>query len=168
METPQGILTAERLRELLHYDPTSGEFTWKITRNSRLRSGMRAGSVRPSGYVNLGVQGKLYLAHRLAWLYMRGVWPGEIDHINRTKSDNRFANLREATRAENCQNTLTSTRNTSGFRGVCFDKVKCRWEAKIWSDGRKKWLGYFPTAAEAARAYASAASKHHTHNPAAE
>ena len=166
-ELPE-LLTAERLRELLHYEPSTGVFTWKITRNSRLKPGDVAGSVRPNGYINLGVAGKLYLAHRLAWLYVYGVWPERmIDHINRNKSDNRIANLRDVTRAQNCQNTLKLSTNTSGFKGVGFDKAKGKWEAKIWYEGRKKWIGYFPDAQLAAKAYAQAAAQLHTHNPSA-
>jgi hypothetical protein len=161
-------LTQSLLREFLHYEPTTGVFTWKVTKNNRLKPGAIAGSVRPGGYVNLGVAGRLYLAHRLAWLYIYGVWPEhQIDHINRNKSDNRIANLRDVTQSENVQNTLICSRNSSGYRGVGFDRKAGKWEAKIWHHGRKKWIGYYDNVKDAARAYASAAATHHTHNPAA-
>lgn len=160
------ILTQATIKELLHYDSSTGLFTWRKTKNNRLKPGDVAGSVRPNGYVNLGVAGKLYLAHRLAWLYMHGKWPScVIDHINRDKSDNRIANLRDVTSSVNEQNKLICSRNSSGYRGVCFDPRRGKWEAKIWHHGRKQWIGYFDDAMEAATAYAKAAATYHTHNP---
>lgn len=138
------ILTADLLRQLVDYDATTGVFRWRVTKNNRLRPGDQAGSVRPNGYVNLGVAGKLYLAHRLAWLYVHGKWPdSELDHVNRIRSDNRIANLREATRALNCQNSLQSGRNTSGHKGVYFCLRRVKWCARIYRNGRSRHLGYF-------------------------
>ena len=144
------VLTAELLRQLLDYDPTTGVFTWKITRNSRLKVGDVAGSVRPNGYVNLGVAGKLYLAHRLAWMYVHGEWPaGEMDHINRVRNDNRIANLRIVTRSQNCHNSFQHKRNLSGCTGVSFDLKACKWHARIYRNGKTKNLGYFVHLADA-------------------
>jgi hypothetical protein len=85
-------LTAERLRELLNYDPDTGVFTWRVRPVHSHRVGDIAGSVRTTrGYRLIGVAGRVYKAHRLAWLYMMGEWPkDQIDHINRDPSDNRF------------------------------------------------------------------------------
>lgn len=100
------ILTAERLRELLTYDPETGEFRWRYTRGCRAR-GQIAGTVTCLGYLTIAIDGRKYKAHRLAWLHVHGEWPyPEIDHINRIKLDNRLVNLRRATRAENNANRV--------------------------------------------------------------
>jgi hypothetical protein len=94
-------LTAERLRELLDYDPKSGVWVWRISRK-RMRIGSVAGSINGDGYRRLMVDGRRYQASRLAWLYVIGSWPiAEIDHKNLDKADDRFCNLRECTRLQN-------------------------------------------------------------------
>ena len=106
-------LTAEDVRRELNYDPETGEFTRK-TSFFKTRIGERAGSISKStGYVVIAVCGAQYLAHRLAWLYVYGCWPSlHIDHINGEKTDNRIANLREATNGENMQNQRRARSNS--------------------------------------------------------
>lgn len=152
------VLTVGILRQLLDYDPATGVFTWKVTR-PRATAGSVAGSISEKGYRIIGLCGRLYKAHRLAWLYMRGEWPvDQIDHINGIKDDNRIANLRDVTNRVNAQN-LKGPRsdNTSGFLGVRSQKTpKARkWTAKIVVDGRHVHLGYFPTPVAAHEAYLS-------------
>jgi len=90
------MLTTDRLRELLDYDTETGLFRWKTPTNNRITVGSLAGQNHPKGYTRIGVDGAKYLAHRLAWLYVHGVWPiNQIDHINRMKTDNRINNLRD-------------------------------------------------------------------------
>jgi HNH endonuclease len=99
------MLTANRLRKLLNYDPATGVFRWRVGRQHRVNVGDVAGCiVRPKGHRMIGVDGKRYLANRLAWLYMTGKWPKlEINYLNRNASDTRWANLREMTpRIERC------------------------------------------------------------------
>ena len=114
-------LTAERLREVLDYGPDTGVFTWKIRTNSRVKVGDVAGALRPDGYIQISIDGRLHRAHRLAWLYVTGESPpDQIDHINGVRDDNRIANLRLATSAENKQNLRRAkSRNKTGFLGVC-------------------------------------------------
>jgi hypothetical protein len=153
------MLNAERLRELLAYDPETGEFTNRGRRGNTGRAGKAAGSRNSRGYVTVSIGGYNYLAHRLAWIYVTGTWPvAEIDHINGDGADNRFANLREATRGENARNRARQN-NTSGFKGVVGRGT--RWEAKIYYDGREIYLGTFATPEEAHAAYAKAALEHH-------
>ena len=93
--TKQDKLTAERLRERLHYDAGTGVFTRRVG-SGHARTGEMAGSVHSTGYVRISIDGGKYTAHCLAWLYVHGVWPpDQIDHINGNRSDNRIANLRE-------------------------------------------------------------------------
>lgn len=147
-------LTHARLLELVRYDPETGEFVRLGTRRRPNASG-KTGSPSGSGYVALRVDRKRYLAHRLAWFYVHGVWPSEIDHINLDKTDNRIANLRPANRALNNANSVP--RAKSGFKGVV--AIRRRWRAGITLDGAFHCLGFFGTPEEAHEAYKAAARK---------
>ncbi len=98
-------LTQDRLKELLHYCPETGVFTWIKTNGSRGKKGNIAGSINPIGYLDIGVDSKVYKAHRLAFLYVEGYFPEYgLDHINRNKSDNRWSNLRQVSQTCNMRN----------------------------------------------------------------
>ena len=92
------MLTQARLKKLLSYNTDTGEFRWRVTRRGAARAGSVAGCVRHDGYVRIAIDGKRYLAHRLAWLYVHGELVPELDHANGVRSDNRLDNLRPATR----------------------------------------------------------------------
>lgn len=151
-------LTAERVRELLHYDPATGVFTWKVkTNKSRNSVGKVAGVAdRKTGYVLVGIDYQHIRAHRLAWLYMTGSMPAnEIDHINTNKSDNGWANLREATTQTNGQNKRKANKNSIvGLLGV--SPHRGRYMARIKVDGKHKYLGTFDTPHDAHHAYVDA------------
>lgn len=152
------MLTVESVRSALDYDPETGVFRWRVSRQ-RVRKGKAAGFTTPQGYVRICLGGKVYSAHRLAWFYVYGVWPdGEMDHINRDKADNRIANLRPATKAQNMANSVT--RGKSGRRGVARTRNGKRWKAQITVDGRTRHLGTFDDREDAVFAYAVAAAKH--------
>lgn len=159
------MLTQEKLKELLHYDPETGFFTWRVSRG-RSVAGSVAGYLHPSGYVNIRIKRGSYLAHRLAWFYVYGEFPvNQLDHINRARADNRIANLRLATRSENQQNRSKQRTNTSGVTGVNWHKQHGKWNAKIMTNGRRMCLGFFDTIADAAAARAAAKAKLHTFHP---
>lgn len=157
------MLTAERLRELIDYDAESGIFRWRRTvNNNKAKAGAVAGSIGQNGYRYIGVDGRVYLAHRLAWLYVHGEWPpGELDHLDVIPLNNRIANLRPATRSENNRNCGMSSNNTTGFKGVIVHKESGRFRAQIWKDRRRIHLGYFDVAEDAAAAYDAAARELH-------
>jgi hypothetical protein len=135
--------TKERLDELLAYHLAAGYFTWKVSRG-RVRAGTIAGTPDASGHIQIKIDGKPYLAHRLIFLMMTGRWPeNEIDHIDGNPANNRWANLRPATRAENARNLRTNTRNTSGATGVCWHARLGKWQAHIAVDRKSIHLGYF-------------------------
>lgn len=158
-------LTAERLRELLHFDPQTGVFTWRAGA-SKQKPGRVAGALVAEGYIRIRVDYRLYMAHRLAWLYVYSKWPAkQIDHENRVRSDNRLSNLREATQSENSQNTLKLCTNKSGHKGVFFDGTRKKWCSRIGFDGKETHLGYFTDVKAAAKAYVTASANHHTRNP---
>lgn len=144
-------LTLHDVRSVLEFDPGNGQFVW-------IETGRRAGCLRPDGYWTIGIGGKLYLAHRLAWFWMEGVWPKRrIDHINRVKGDDRWINLREATCAENAANSGARSTSKSGVKGVSWCKATQKWRATINMGGRQKSLGRFAALEDAAIAYQQAA-----------
>lgn len=150
-------LTSERLRTLLRYDALTGAFTWAQDRTNRCKAGQPAGWSDKGGYLHIRVDGKLYLAHRLAWLYVYGKWPTSIlDHRNRFPSDNRISNLRLATHSQNHGNTPPRADNTSGVKGVSWCKRRSKWQAGIRRNGKRVGLGYFTNIEDAAKAYRAA------------
>jgi hypothetical protein len=155
-------LTAETLRDLVSYDSATGEFRWRIRRSQSVRAGDRVGYPVAStgGYWMTEICGKAYLLHRLAWLYISGNWPkDQIDHINGVRTDNRLANLREATHAGNCRNSKTRSDNRSGFRGVSWHPRTRKWQARICSNGGDIYLGIFDTPEAASAAYEAKATE---------
>ncbi|AAP58684.1 17R [Xanthomonas phage Xp10] len=160
-------LTFEEASKLLAYDPDTGELRWKVANNNRVKVGSVAGSVdTATGYIRVMLHGKLYQAHRLAWLLHHGSWPNNhLDHINGQKDDNRIENLRECSNAENCQNRGKRSDNSSGVTGVCWHKRDKKWQALIMVNGNKIHLGYFDTIDEAATARAAAKAQYHKFQP---
>lgn len=144
-------ITRERVLELLDYDPETGDFTWKIWPGGRIRKGAIAGSINSNGYRQIRVHPGRHMAHRLAWLVMTGKWPvEEIDHINGVRADNRWANLREATRSQNCANCIPPRRRNPDLpKGVRPAQRSPRWRVAV----RGVYLGVFDTIEEAHEAY---------------
>jgi HNH endonuclease/AP2 domain len=123
-----------------------------------------AGSPNESGYVSFMIDGRRYLAHRLARFWLRGEWTPphlEIDHINGNKADNRLCNLRHCKPSQNRMNRGVPAHNTSGKKGVSFRKERGKWRAEIHISGKKRHLGYFETAELAHAAYYKAATEHY-------
>jgi len=126
------------------------------------------GTTMKSGYLQIWSEGKLWYAHRLIWTNAHGPIPDDlqIDHINGLRSDNRIANLRLVTYAQNHQNRHHAEKNSSsGVKGVYWRSQIQKWAAEIRHDYKKYYLGSFHTIAEAKLAYNNAASLLHTHNP---
>lgn len=157
-------MTQEQLKQLLTYDATTGLFTWLVRPCKKYPAGMVAGCRHPNGYIRIAINGRLYGAHRLAWLYVHGQFPdGVIDHINRQRHDNRLANLRAVTRAQNQQNRGVNKNSTSGVNGVCWDQRTSKWKAHIMLNGRTICLGRHSTIGEAAHARAVGEGRMFTH-----
>ena len=160
-------LTVNTLRSEIDYNAGTGVFTWRLPRRGRARNRV-AGCRGPTGYFYICIDGKLYLAHRLAWFYITGSWPSdEIDHRNGIRSDNRWINLRAATRSENGQNVSMRSDNTSGLPGVSWEKRRMKWRAYIYVNARQIFLGFFTDKADAGIAYVRAKNRIHTFNPVA-
>jgi len=140
------IPTEQRLKELLNYDPTTGDFTWLIKYCHKVMVGNIAGytSLGRKNYIHIGIDSVIYPAHRLAWFYTYGEWPKyEIDHINMNKNDNRINNLRLSYPGPQQFNTGIFSHNTSGFKGASWDKATKTWRAYIQIKGKFIGLGYF-------------------------
>jgi hypothetical protein len=143
------MLTLERLREVLVYNPETGLLTWRIKANKRFEAGRIAGHLNKRwGYIEVRIDGQSYRGHRLAWMLMTGQpWPKEIDHINCDASDNRWSNLRAATRSQNNANRKTYAK--SGFKGVVKHVDGKKWCAFISGE----YLGIYETPEQAHAAY---------------
>lgn len=160
------IITLDRLNQVLNCNPETGLFTWKISPQQRVAVGSAAGSQRNSGYFAIGIDNKLYLAHRLVWLYVHGVMPkDQIDHINGIRNDNRIANLREANTAQNGQNSKLRSDSTTGRVGISWSKQKSKWAARICVEGARKHLGFFMTIEDAYEARLLSQAEHHPFQP---
>lgn len=147
-----------RLRELFHYDPNTGQFTYVTRVARRVRVGDVVGSVNSEGYRHIRLGGKTYKAHRLAWLWCHGAWPQlMIDHIDGDRDNNRLSNLREASRSQNLANSTPRRRGKSLPKGVT--RRGSRWVARIQKGGRPTFLGSFASVDEAILAYSRAASE---------
>lgn len=142
------MITQQRLKELLDYNPETGEFIWKVKRK-RVEIGDVAGCVDLQGYQAIGIDNKLHRAHRLAWLYVYGQLPNMIDHINGNRRDNKIENLRLVNRSQNQGNRKTSIKNNSGFKGVYWNAKR----KKYFANCKNEHIGIFKTAEEAAEAY---------------
>lgn len=155
-------LSQDKLKSLLHYDKDTGIFTRAISRGAVYQKGQQAGSPNGKGYLIIWVDGKRYLAHRLAWFYVYGYFPdGMIDHRNRNRKDNRICNLREATKPQNGQNSKMYSKNTSGCKGVHWHSRDKSWRVTCRVNGVTHQIGYFKDKEKAAEAYRSFAMKNH-------
>lgn len=151
-------ITVDQLRAEMRYDPDTGLFWWKKRGRARQINKPCGHRTKRRGYVEVSVFGETHLGHRLAWFYEHGRWPRLLDHINRDTSDNRLANLREATSSQNQANKGLSPKTASGYKGVMFHVG--RWRAVIRVHGNLHHLGRYDTPQEAHMAYMTAAKKH--------
>jgi hypothetical protein len=157
-------VTQNRLKELLNYSVETGLFKWKIAHSRRVHAGDVAGSLSPKGYILIGVDGCVYRAHRLAWLYVYGEFPKlYIDHINRIKTDNRIENLRDVSISVNNENKNCSSiyKKSCNVLGVSREKNHRRWRAVITINSKQVHIGYFDTIEEAEAAYVAKKRKLH-------
>lgn len=158
------MISLERLKQVLAYDPATGAFTRKVSLSSRAQAGAVAGSLDTShGYYSIGIDGREYYAHRLAWFYFHGVWPDHhIDHIDRNRAFNAIHNLRAASQLQNNQNQTLKSNNTSGVKGVTWHKKAGKWMAQIREpNGKHRYLGLFADLEGAKTAYETASAAYH-------
>jgi hypothetical protein len=138
------------LKQMLAYCPAIGEFTRLVGVRGGGKAGSKAGSLRLDGYTQVMINGKLYRAHRLAWLYEHGAWPVDIiDHVDQDRSNDRISNLRECSQSENQRNVGLRVDSNSGFKGVSWHKASGKFRAHASVNGKLKHLGYFLTSESA-------------------
>lgn len=145
------MIAQTELKRLFEYCPGTGEFYRKVSTSQKTRVGDIAGSIKKSdGYKRIKIAGKSYLSHRLAFLFMTGDWPkDQVDHIDHIRHNNRWDNIRPATRDENAMNQKLHSSNTSGVSGVSFDSIRLKWRARINKNGKRISLGYFKSKSDA-------------------
>lgn len=156
----------ERAMSLLSYEPDTGLFRWRVSRKSRggpVHPGEIAGTSK-DGYIQIKVLGRVWRAHRLAWLFMTGSTPEkgfEIDHRNGVRNDNSWLNLRAATKPQNMWNAARPSTNVSGVKGVSWVAERGQWLARITVNGRKIHLGQFDEKQQAIAARKAGEAKYH-------
>ncbi len=168
-------LTQAILKELIHYDPTTGIFTWlerdlkwfkhlrSCNRWNAVYAETKAGTISKRGYVSIFVLGKQYKAHRLAWLYMTGEWPIEIDHQDGDGLNNKWNNLRNVDHCENMKNIKKRKNNTSGVTGIRWSHPHKKWRADLMVDKKRVHIGLFDEIKNAEIAIKTARKKYNFH-----
>lgn len=160
-------MNQQQLKSILRYEPDSGLFYVVKSTAPRVKVGSVAGSKNASGYIVIN-RSRVYMAHRLAWLYMTGEMPPknmDIDHINGARDDNRWSNLRLATRSQNQQNVGVLKSNKLRIRGVSWHPASNMYRAQIRLNNKTKHLGIFKTMEEARAAYYGARVAVHAFAP---
>ena len=158
------ILTQSQLKSILHYDPDSGVFTWKKRIANRINIGDVAGTLSDEGYVIIQINKQRHRAHRLACLWMTGIFPPhETDHIDHVRDNNKWKNLRTVTHQENGKNMTLQKNNTSGVCGVFFHEINKKWRARIYVDKKLVNIGSFKNFDDAVIARKSAENKFNFH-----
>jgi len=159
-------MTRDNIKSLFDYK--DGKLYWKSNRcNNKIKAGQRAGTLHSKGYWHIKINGKYFLEHRLIWSMFKGECIPSVDliqnldHIDRDKLNNRIENLRVANKSENGYNTLKKSNNTSGYKGVCWHKVKRKWMAQGRVEGKKVYLGYYENIEDASKAYENFCKKEH-------
>ena len=159
------MLTQERLKDVLTYDPETGLFTRNYTVSGpNGKIGSQVGTINSCGYLNCRVDTKTYKLHRLAFLYMMGYFPKEVDHIDGIIINNRWCNLRECTRTQNRQNLKKAVAtNKTGYLGV-YPHKNGTFVAQIQIGNKQVYLGLFRTPELAYASYLEAKRKNHEFN----
>lgn len=155
----------KRLKELFTYEPDTGILRWRSGGGNKKKS-LIAGTPNKWNYLAVKVDGVNYTAHRLAWLYIYGYMPSQLDHIDGNPHNNAIANLREANSYQNARNKRLRKDNKSGFKGVNWHSRDKVWTAQIRATGddcvsKTYYLGQFSNRLDAAKAYNEAAIRLH-------
>lgn len=161
----KSLIDYEKIKNYLSYDENTGIVVWKKTLSNRAISGSRAGCIqkgRKRIYRVIRINKILYLEHRICWLLFFNEWPkDEIDHIDQDPTNNKILNLRVVNTQQNSTNRPIQSNNTSGIRGVSWNKKTNKWISQIETNSINKYLGSFDSIEDAAISYANAKNKLH-------
>jgi hypothetical protein len=135
------ILTQELIKDLFDY--RNGVLYWKVRLLNQIQIGDSVGCVNNNGYLATSIKGKKYLNHRLIFLMFYGYLPTFIDHVDNNPLNNRIENLREASLSQNQQNKKISVNNTSGVKGVVWNKKRQKWHVQLRVSGKQKFFGLY-------------------------
>ena len=135
------MITKEQL--LQEFDYKDGHLYHRHDKTNQINAGDRAGSLHNKGYEHVRIAGERYLSHRIVFLMHHGYLPKYVDHIDNDRLNNRIENLRECTFSENRCNAKKYKNNTSGEKGVHFDKAQNKWKAAVSKGGVKHYVGRF-------------------------
>jgi hypothetical protein len=165
----KSALSDQVIRQVVSYDPETGRLfkLGRVYRNNFIEYGepLEITGKNPLGYIQLSVQGRVYLGHRMGWYLHHGEWPQVIDHINGDRADNRIQNLRNCRQSDNVQNLRGAKSNSNtGLLGVSFDKERGKFVAGIGLGGKRKAIGRFDTAEDAHEAYLAVKRQVHSHS----
>jgi hypothetical protein len=157
------LLPLGGLEDVLRYEPGTGKFFWLVARPRKTRAGDPAGHLNKAGYIEIRYNHITYQAHRIAWYLHTGEDPAalQIDHVNGDPADNRIANLRPATPAQNAKNIRKRKGTTSKYKGVTWRQKIGKWETQIKIDGKSMYLGCYADELDAHLAYCAAAARLH-------
>ena len=159
------MLTLDYLKTVLEDDSETGVFTHKPTRSPKAYPGAVAGRINTNGHRQIGIDGERYMAHRLAWFWIHGVWPtDQIDHINGDRDNNCISNLRPATQKQNMENQMLHCNNGSGFRGVSWHKANKKWTAYVNHNGKRLYLGIYQSVDDAIKVVKASRDMLFTHH----
>lgn len=157
-------LTQELLKELLSYNPKTGDLTWKRDQRGPVRKGDIAGWVNKQGYRGICIKGRCYVAHRVAWLYMTGKWPQDhIDHLNHDRLDNRWENLREVSQLANNRNKKPQKNCPLGVHGITKNIKGTKYRVQINVKGKTIFLGTYDSFEKACQVRKDAEKEHGYH-----
>lgn len=157
------MLDKKQLKNLLKYDKYTGKFTYKISSGS-VKKGNFAGYINPKGYEVICINKKLYLSHRLAFLYVTGKFPNKlVDHIDHNKLNNKWKNIRGCNLEDNQLNRSLNKNNKSGFNGIEWNKRDSKWSVRINIKGKRKYLGSYKNIKEAIKVRKEANIKYNYH-----
>ncbi len=154
------LITQERAKELLEYNPSNGLLMWRKTNSNVSKAGSIVGRGSKTGErVTVGLDGAYYRAHRIIFLIMTGEWPDEVDHINGDCSDNRWDNLRSVTHRENMKNRRVCSNSKTGIMGVVWNRHNCKWRVRVKAFDKHIEIGSFVDFFDACCARISAQNK---------
>ena len=152
-------ITQDLVKELFYYE--DGVLYYKVKTCNRIRKGQKAGGMAGDGYLHTSINSKKYKNHRIIFLMFKGFLPAVIDHIDGNPLNNNINNLRPATTSQNLQNAKLSKANTSGIKGVTWEKDRKKWKAQLMFNGQVHRLGSFDDIELAALVIEEARLKHH-------